>query len=158
MRDWHSTGTNKLHRDVWWPHRLAFGCSSTPLAFDTESGAEYFDYSGLHSTTTQTSRLTAPVSGLYFIYGQASIAADPDNDENDQALGIRQDGTGGLAGMSTDGFDHPANGASLQTSTVAKLTAGQYVELEVYQANNDADGLNVEAASSRFGNDWLVGR
>ena len=108
----------------------------TSLAFDTET----YDNGSMHSTVTNNSRLTAATTGYYIITGGVSWTAN--------AVGIRQltvflNGTTTI--QSTYVTATAALGVDQNISTLYKLTAGDYVELQVYQ--NSGGNLDVSRSS-----------
>lgn len=119
----------------------------TALTFDSER----FDTDGLHSTASNTSRLTAPVAGIYFVSGNIRWAA---NGTGRRDLYIVVNGTTTVAADSRP----PVSGADpidQSISTLVNLAAGDYVELQVYQSSGGA--LNVEVAGA-FSPDFMMSR
>lgn len=109
---------------------------TTAVTFDTE----VFDEGGLHSTSSNTSRVTIPTggSGLYLIGASVEFAAN--------ATGVR-DMFIVLNGASSIGVMRSTtpSGTSttrLATSTVYALNDGDYVELRVNQTSGGALNLN----------------
>jgi hypothetical protein len=108
----------------------------TPVQFDTES----FDSGGLFDPA-QSTRLTAPIAGVYALAGGARW--DPD------AAGVRSTflrknnlaGAGFLAGTTVAAV--PATEPTRQSlATVARLAAGDFVELQVQQTSGGALDLS----------------
>ena len=101
--------------------------SAAVLTFDTNT----YDNDSIHSTTANTARLTAPVSGIYEVTGQVSWGASTTGYVS--AL-IRKDG------LDQEGSDiRPPAGATVDTSQQVtaqlRLNAGEYVTLEVSQTS-----------------------
>ena len=114
--------------------------------------SERFDNDGIHSTTTNTGRLTCVTAGAYLITGAFSFAAS--------AAGSQRSGLVRLNGVTQIGnLDAQRNGASatsLTISTIYKLAVGDYVELGVFQ--DTGGSLNVNASgnfSPEFAMAWL---
>jgi phage baseplate assembly protein gpV len=110
--------------------------SSTAITFNQER----YDPYGMHSTSSNTSRVTVPKDGVYLITGNIRTAS---NSTGVRDLMIVVDGSttiafNGLKANATDG-----DLAIMQVSTMYKLTASQYVELRLWQ--NSGAALNVEA-------------
>jgi hypothetical protein len=84
--------------------------------------SERFDTANLHSTTTNNSRLTAPIDGVYLITINTSWAGVADG--TPLWLGIRQNGSAFLAGHGTTAQVSQEH----SMSTVFRMTAGQFVE------------------------------
>lgn len=112
--------------------------------------SERFDNGSLHSTSTNTSRLTAPITGLYGVGGHVSIAA---NATGNRQLALRLNGATFIAAdMRTNAGAGDPSQISIQT--VYQLVAGDYVELLAMQSSGGA--LNVSAAASFSPEFWMV--
>lgn len=89
--------------------------------------SEEFDTDGFHSTVTNTSRMTIPtgLGGKYLITGKTKI---------DQTYGvyIRKNGSGGSL---LRGGQHQSSGNQSETTVVADLVAGDYVEVVEYHGS-----------------------
>lgn len=109
----------------------------TALAFNSER----WDTHAFHSTSTNTSRLTVPRSGLYAVAGTAEFAS---GGGNIRALTIRKNGSifGTLQQTS------PLGGGQVTTihvTDLVSLDATDYLEMMVYQDSGGA--LNVNAST-----------
>ena len=108
------------------------------LAFD----ANAYDYGPVHSTSTNTTRFTAPATGEYHVVGQVTFSADS---TGQRGIRIIKNGTVATAYTLVD-----ATGGShhtyLNASASVEMTAGDYVEIQVYQ--NRGSSLNTVAATS----------
>lgn len=111
----------------------------TALTFNSER----FDTGNFHSTSSNTSRLTAPTAGLYLIDGSVRIAA---NSTGRRRLAIRLNGTTDIRVVEPS-F---APSATVQwfndISTLYQLAPPDYVELTVFQTSGGA--LNVDVAGN----------
>ncbi len=98
----------------------------TVYPFD-QAVEEVYDPNSLHSITTNNSRITVKESGIYKI--TASVYW-PDNTTGVRILELIRSGTAiGSARSASD-----ANGRSAQNATtVVPVTAGQYIEVSLYQ-------------------------
>ncbi len=112
------------------------------LTFDTE----WYDYGGMHSTVSNTSRITIPAggTGLYHVGGAAIFdASGSSSGESHFGLQIRVNGADVYAEHRMDlpnsGFDQ-----GLTIACDVLLAATDYVELLVYTESN----FNVLAAGS----------
>lgn len=119
--------------------------------------AEYFDYGGMHDNSTNPSRLTAPVDGVYMVSGAWHFQEDG-SAAGERLIGIAVNGeTTPSVGVSSQTYQGNSSVTRLATSGLVALTAGQYVQLYVYQG--DAGALTVYAAASgwscEFGMYWL---
>jgi hypothetical protein len=116
----------------------------TALAFDTE----HYDTAAMHDNTTNNNRLTAPVTGIYLITAHLDWA-------------YQQQGTRELSVWSgtTIANSGPYFGPGPEEiTTQARLTAGQSVELHVYQnggGNLDVLG-NVPYDRLEFSMTWVA--
>ncbi len=101
-------------------HNASQSVNSTlaALVFNTET----YDTNNLHSTSSNTSRLTAPVAGTYVISAGVTFS-DGNEDRN---LQIRLNGT--TTYISKDSLDSQASG-SMTTTTTYYLNANDYVEV-----------------------------
>jgi len=108
--------------------------------------AEDFDDSSMHSTSSNTSRITIPTNmgGDYLVGGATFFAAN--------ATGVRQiritknGGTQVLTGGLHAGFSVSSVGPIIQCYGMIRLAAADYIELEV---NQDSGGpLNVGQAGA----------
>jgi hypothetical protein len=94
--------------------------------------SEVFDTAGLHSTTTDTSRLTAPVSGTYQITGQGEWNSAANGY---RFLIIRRGSDQARVGVSLIPVGAAAQYVYQQVTTLARLNAGDYVELRASQTS-----------------------
>jgi hypothetical protein len=123
---------------------------NTTLTFDTE----VFDDGGMHSTSTNTARITVPTggSGLYIIGGNVEFAS---NSTGVRSAFIVLNGSTSLAIVSS-----PAASASvtrLSVSTIYALNDGDYVELKAQQSSGGALNLNSSSDNSPiFWACWLA--
>ncbi len=107
--------------------------TNVALTFDSERA----DNDNLHSTTSNTSRLTAARAGLYLITGSVEWAA---NATGIRMAAIRLNGTTLLATTQTPPCTGGVDTAQV-VSTLYQLAAGDYVELIGYQTSGG--NLNV---------------
>lgn len=112
--------------------------STTRLTFNTQ----VFASAGMHSTTTNPGRLTAPSSGLYMIAGQ--VAWTTGSTGGYRRLRILIDGSSIVAQDTRDG-NGDGIGATHQTvATIYRFaSSGSYAELEVQQ--NSGSTLSIQA-------------
>lgn len=113
--------------------------SLTPLTFNSER----YDTDTIHSTGSDTGRLTCKTAGKYLIVGQIEFAA---NTSGRRILEIRLNGTTNLAEIE----HHPSQTGSAPTGmnilTIYDLSVNDYVELLVYQSSGGS--LNVNAVAN----------
>jgi hypothetical protein len=111
--------------------------TATALTFNTETN----DSGGMHSTTSNTSRVTVPSGGdgWYVITGNVEFAA---NATGQRAIAILLNGTSNIATERAVAASAAAN-TQLSIATQYPLAAGDYIELTAYQSSGGA--LNVVA-------------
>ena len=121
------------------------------LTFNTER----FDTDAMHSTVTNTSRLTVPTGGdgLYLIGGNLELDSGGGAGGSDKGIRILLNGTTPIAvnfnEMLSTGVD-----TVIAISTVYALTAKDYVELQVY-TEGDVNVLADGNFSPEFYAIWL---
>lgn len=125
--------------------------SSVSLTFDTE----VFDSGAMHSTSTNTGRITVPTGGggVYVVGGTVEFAA---NATGYRSIGIRLNG-----GNTITGHRAITSSASvttrLSTSAIYSLAAGDYLELQVFQNSGGAlNALALADYSPTFWACWLA--
>jgi len=115
---------------------ISNGGSGSVITFNSERH-DPFD---MHSTSSNTSRVTVPQAGVYLITGNIRTAS---NSTGVRELSIRLNGSttiafNGLKANATDG-----DLSIMQVTTTYKLAANDYVELHLWQ--NSGGSLNVES-------------
>lgn len=104
---------------------------------------ETFDTAALHDDAINSSRLTAPIGGTYVISGQVSFLP---NGTGNRAASIVMGGISDLildfALASQIAAASPVGETHLSVSTIARLGAGDFVELAASQSSGADLGLN----------------
>jgi len=119
----------------------------TALTFNSER----YDNGGLHSTVTNTSRLTAQNAGKYLITAHLVWAA---NATGRRTTHLRLDGETYIATDVRPAIDGAVLAVSL--ATVYHLAASSYVEVAVYQnSGGDLDVIANLNDSPEFAMQWL---
>lgn len=115
--------------------------TNTVLTFNSE----WWDNDDLHSTTTDTGRFTAPVTGIYLV--TVSIAWEADAD-GIRLLWLEKNGSTGLAFV----HNNPTAGAIYQSvSTIVNLGFSDYVKALVFHtAGNNIEVVRAAAYSPEF--------
>lgn len=120
----------------------------TPIVFDTEAT----DTDGMHSTASNTSRITAVTAGYYLVAGHIPFAANA---------------TGGRHGwLSLNGTTTRIAWASATSVTAATITSlamsgavflnvGDYVELMGYQTSGGNLATDITTGSARLTALWV---
>lgn len=115
--------------------------------------SERWDNAGLHSTSANTSRLTAPVAGKYLIF--AHIAWANTDTTGYRRLGLQHNGATKIAGHILNG---DVDDSRMSVSTVWDLAVGDYVEVLVFQGSAGAlsiDALSRPGQGCDFGMQWV---
>lgn len=120
--------------------------ANTALTFNSER----WDSGNLHSTSANTERLTAPITGLYSIGGHAYFAA---NATGSRQISVRVNGSTYIA-IQREAKGDATNVTVLSVETVYRLAAGEYVELVVQQTSGG--NLDVTAAANYSPEFWMV--
>lgn len=119
--------------------------SWTVLTFN----AERFDTDTIHSTASNTSRLTATTAGVYVITAQAQFAA---NGTGTRALAVKLNANGSSASGSWLAFEsrpaHASDPIHIELTTQYQLAAGDYVEVFAWQ--NSGGNLAVQTSSANW--------
>lgn len=107
---------------------------SVPNATNTALtyNSEWWDTDSIHSTTTNTGRLTCVTAGIYHIYGHVVWGA---NSTGERKIDIRVNGTTWIASVRLT-----AGGSNnwMSIDTEYSLAATNYVELIAYQTSGAA--------------------
>lgn len=126
------TGAYSTPSAVSTPAARVTQVSSTTLSSGTEAvipmASETFDTDTMHSTVTNTSRLTAITSGKYLIMGQATFAS---NSIGYRRLRILLNGATAIGEFRAAPV--PGNSVTFQVRALYSLAAGEYVELAAFQ-------------------------
>lgn len=123
--------------------------TETSVAFNTER-FDTFAGSGstMHDTSTNNTRLTALVAGIYMIGGGFEWAADPGN----TLISIRFNGTTTIA--KTQEAAAGSDTRALTISTLYQLATNDYVELRAFQSTGA--GLNIQSSGNYTPEFWMV--
>ena len=120
---------SRIGARVYNSANLSINNSTTPaLTFDSER----YDTAGLHSTSVNTGRLTAPVAGVYLI--AATIAFD-NNVTGNRQVQFEVNGTTTIQVVNNDaetGF------VFVSIASLYRLAAGDYVQVRVNQTSGGA--------------------
>lgn len=113
------------------------GASYTPITFDSEAS----DSKGMHSTVTNTSRVTIVIPGTYTVAGSLRYAPT--------AGGIRETllRLNGTTVFGDTGSDGSANFDLVNVSGMVQCVAGDYIEMCGYQTSGAA--INSQAAGGQ---------
>lgn len=115
----------------------------TSITWDTED----FDQGGLHSTASNTERITIPTGGdgTYLVIGQIRIAVNATGFRSVRILknGVASNSFFCYSSIEANVVD--ADVTIIKFIGFGKLVAGDYIEIQVYQ--NSGGALNVQVAS-----------
>lgn len=107
-------------------------------------GGESYDTASMHSTSSNTSRIIAPVNGCYDLKVHVSFATSA---TGRRALSVRKNSAGSSSGgtqISTENVaPAPAGGASVFIATDVVLAANDYIE--VFAQQDSGSPLNVNS-------------
>lgn len=118
----------------------------TAITFDTET---HKTVSGMHSTSSNQSRLIATSAGLYTIAATVGFVA---NATGTRMISIRLNGTTALTGAGNIRAVNSASEATyLSVTTTYRLAVNDYVEVMMYQSSGG--GLNTAVDTSVAGVD-----
>lgn len=118
------------------------------LTFNTER----WDTDDMHSTVSNTGRLTCATPGIYHVYGSIRFAS---NNTGNRFVSIRKNGSETWASNRVMAIQQ-GKVTMVSVATEVLLDTGDYVELLAYQSSGGA--LNVEsegALTPEFGATWL---
>jgi hypothetical protein len=125
---------------------ISLGTSAELVLFDSET----YDTADLHSTTANTSRLTAPVTGVYRV--EAELDWTPTSTAlSTVRMELAVNGTLGSAAPSDEEAKDLNNGNHLRAAADLKLTAGSYVEVVATHA-----GATEQVFARRFTMSWIA--
>lgn len=113
--------------------------ADTALTFDSER----YDTDTIHSTSSNTGRLTATTAGKYHISGTVAFAA---NGTGARGLGIKLNGSTFIALVRLPAVAGGSDITALTIDTEYDLSATNYVELIAYQTSGGS--LNVSAGGN----------
>jgi hypothetical protein len=117
----------------------------TALTFNSER----FDNGSLHSTSANTGRLTAPITGLYMVGAHAVFAS---NATGFRVIQLRVNGTTVIEYENKGAVNGDVTGVGART--LYQMAATDYVEVVVYQSSGGA--LNVSATANYSPEFWMV--
>ncbi len=121
--------------------------TNTPIVFDTEAT----DTDGMHSTVSNTSRLTAVTAGYYILTGHIPFASNATGSRhawisiNGAATRIAWTGVPAISGLVT----------SVGASGSVFLNVGDYAELMGYQSSGAGLATDTTTGSARFTALWV---
>lgn len=116
--------------------------------------AERWDTASLHSTVTNTSRLTAPIAGKYLVSAAIEWTS---NGTGSREMRLLLNGTTIVAQDIRTGVSSSSNNLHMSLTTMVQLSANDYLEVQVKQ--DRGTGLNVLASSDyspNFMMHWLM--
>ena len=125
---------------------ISLGTGAELLLFDSET----YDTADLHSTTANTSRLTAAVTGVYRV--EAEVDWTPTSTALDIVrIDLAVNRTFGPAAPRDEEAKDLSNGNHLRAGADLKLTAGSYVEVVATHA-----GASEQVFARRFTMSWIA--
>lgn len=142
---------NTLRDDLLWlaspPMAHVYNSADLTIANNTETtltfNSEVFDVGGLHSTASNTGRLTCTYTGYYIVTANVKWEA---NATGRREVTLRVNGSTYVAAEAIDNVGASANSNMSITSGVIALNSTDYVEVRAYQ-DSGGDLVVVSAAS-----------
>lgn len=122
--------------------------TETDVTFDSER----FDTAGLHSTSSNTERLTAQADGYYHIGGSVQWASSV---LGTRAVGIRYNGTGNYITLAHASNMTAASLGRRNVDAVYYLNAGDYVTLTVYHTVGGGTPTNLVSVANHSPEFWM---
>lgn len=133
----------------WVQHNATLNHATSGTWYTTPFDTENSDASAMHSTSSNQSRVIAPVAGLYVVHYNYSFAA---NATGQRAVQIRKNGAGvstGGTGVAYKQLNSTAAGTFVDNgAAVLYMAANDYVELFTYQ--NSGGALASLASTAQF--------
>lgn len=117
------------------------GGSTATLSFDSEE----FDGASYHDTSSNTSRLTVPATGLYMV----GCSAYNNGNGNEMELWFRKNGSTDIRGGGLTGGG--ADGVQVHYSTIVSLSASDYLEVRCFLKTTG----NVGGSSATASEFWI---
>lgn len=114
----------------------------TAVTFD----AERFDTDTMHSTVTNTGRITFTTAGIYVVSFSGGLAAA--SDYTLVEMMIRKNGSSILANSTMGTWANATDGPQCATTTIYKFAAADYVEALVFHVNSGAAARNLTASGT----------
>lgn len=121
--------------------------AATTILFDTEA----YDTDTMHSTSSNTGRITATTTGLYTVYGQVCMAS---NATGTRTLSLLKNGATTLANARLQSVI--ATNAYIDLEIDVQMTAGDYVELTMTQTSGGALATVAGAGNTWFQARWVA--
>jgi hypothetical protein len=109
-------------------------------------GTEVFDTAGLHSTVTNTDRLTAPVAGTYLV----TVSVRWSSGAGRHYLGIEDSLDSRLASVSDVDAVGAGSAFDQSVTTIHRMSAGDYVRASVYNYDTTANDVGSQEHMSAF--------
>lgn len=133
---------------------MATSGSSQLILFDTEA----YDTDTMHSTSSNTSRITATTTGLYLVTASLGFAA---NATGYRVAQLRKNSAGAVGSGTKVAIEAvPSTGASAPTSVAfavyVQLTAGDYVEMFGFQNSGGALATVAGVGESFIQAQWVA--
>src|SRR5262249_9144925 len=128
------------------------GSAFTFLSFDSEQ----FDTAAMHSTSSNTETLTAPVSGIYEVGASIQLAIGGTIDSPTPSVSAIILASNGARVADSETLSLATN-TTLNLSGVIELSAGDTVKLEMVDADNDSATVfgNAGAGIPALSMDWI---
>ena len=123
--------------------------SYTTLAFDTETSPN-FDSFTMHSTSSNTSRITVPQTGIYLVGANVAFTASATGNRILQAI---VNGTTVVSRVASSSTLSGSVATYLDLTVPVSLVAGNYIELQADGGTGSINALAVTGVSPVF---WVT--
>jgi hypothetical protein len=119
--------------------------------------SERYDTAGMHSNTSNISRLTAPVTGIYEVTASLTWLSQVGFATGERRFVLRKNGTTEVGFDKRDADTSGNGGVTVNFTTMLRLVAGDFVEAQVYQDSGDTRSVRKLAEHSpEFAMTWLA--
>jgi hypothetical protein len=120
--------------------------TTTLLAFDTED----WDNNNIHSTSSNPSRLVAPVTGKYLVTLNCAWTGVTGGALREAQINLNSGGTGGGTVLASDGKGPSTAQIRHSVAVQVALSAGDYVEAYVYQDSGSTMSIGTGVVTPTF--------
>lgn len=125
--------------------------TETALVFNSER----YDTDSMHSTSSNTSRITFNTAGLYVVGGTAALV-NGSADWVRVSLGIRLNGTTSLGFQTVSDQNGSSHNPHISNVTTYKFAVNDYVELTMLHDNTSNAARNVVSAGNSSPEFWAT--
>lgn len=129
------------------PACSVYGSAAQTLTTDTltamNANSELYDNNSMHSTSTNTSRITCQTAGRYWVSGSVIFAT---NGTSERSIEFRKNGTTQYLGLKVNANTAGSQNTVLSAVRTVVLAAGDYIEVMARQRS----GGNLDCSLDEF--------